>query len=202
MVRYDRQTLASERCGRRKWRFFFAYDHAQKSIIRKYVQDKDTRKENRLKLNLLFEKIVRQFPQIQQSSDQNYRESDLAIDICEDISPLSNKIIRAVLDYIIDAGAQAKISSIHINAWYGDFNKLTTSCDCLKTHLGICPEKNHSAILYIGDSPNDEVMFDFFHHAVGVANIKKYHLDSYPQWITHQESATGFVELVDFIIQK
>ncbi len=68
------------------------------------------------------------------------------------------------------------------------------------------PDLAHHQVLTIGDSPNDESMFnpDQFPHSVGVANVRHY-LDSlahHPAFITQAEEGKGFGELMEALLQS
>ena len=58
------------------------------------------------------------------AADQAYREADLAIDFCEDVPPLPMSSAHAIQAIFEAAGATAKISSIHVNGWFGNYDKL------------------------------------------------------------------------------
>jgi hypothetical protein len=55
------------------------------------------------------------------------READLAIDFCEDVPALPMPSVEAVKAIFEADGATAKISSIHVNGWFGDYDKLSMS---------------------------------------------------------------------------
>jgi HAD superfamily hydrolase (TIGR01484 family) len=159
------------------------------------------------KLKLLGEKIRHRFPHAKWASDQNYREYDLAIDICEDVPPWKSEDVNDLLSLCKDEGAHAKLSSIHVNTWYGNYDKKSGFENWLKhaTDLKLSsppPPKNQW--LYIGDSPNDEPMFAHFPYSVGVANLKKYldRLKHSPVWMTSEESGKGFVEMAVQLIES
>jgi hydroxymethylpyrimidine pyrophosphatase-like HAD family hydrolase len=59
-------------------------------------------------------------------------------------------------------------------------------------------------VIFIGDSPNDSLMFGFFNNSVGVANVKELmnNIENSPKYITSNFSGDGFVELADLIIDK
>ncbi len=143
-----------------------------------------------------FEKaIVAHFPEAKFASDQAYREYDLAIDICEDVSPWKSERVDELLDFCKSQGAHAKLSSIHVNTWFGDYDKLSGFKAWLAgASLGIAADE----WLFIGDSPNDEPLFKGFKYSVGVANLKRYldRLQNPPRWITKSESGAGFSEMV------
>lgn len=154
------------------------------------------------KLEVLARKVRRRFPHARWASDQAYRENDLAIDFCEDVKPWPKKDVQALVDLCHTSGAHAKISSIHVNAWFGEYDKLSGfnhwwACGApgiLKKPRGN-PLRNW---LFIGDSPNDEPMMAAFNNSVGVANIKPFlkQMKHTPRWITTHASGKGFCEMV------
>lgn len=167
--------------------------------VRKRVDTPGAPPDRKEKLAALSQKILKKFPHAQWASDQSYREYDLAIDICEDVKPWERSEIDALLKLCHDEGAHAKLSSIHVNAWFGDYDKRAGFESWVKQgSLGLsvkAPAQNEW--VFIGDSPNDEPMFAHFSFSVGVANLKAYldRLKSPPRWITSQESGAGFSEM-------
>ena len=101
-------------------------------------------------------------------------------------------------------GATAKISSIHVNGWFGDFNKLKMTQIFTKEVLDLSLEDELDKVLFIGDSPNDQSMFEFFPISVGVANITKFTniITRPPRYITKKESGLGFAEMVSVLLNK
>lgn len=156
------------------------------------------------KLQDLSVRILQAFPHAKWASDQSYREFDLAIDVCEDVPEWPKGDVEALLKLCHQAGAHAKLSSIHVNAWFGEYDKKSG----LKHWLDQgAPGLARSApkweeLLFIGDSPNDEPLFLGFKYSVGVSNLTKY-LDSLkhpPRWITQSESGAGFSEMAARLI--
>ena len=160
--------------------------------------------ENLLNLSQLAEKIKEEFPSASWASDQMYREFDLAIDICEDVAAWDDKEVEKLLSLCKLEGAHAKLSSVHVNAWYGDYDKMGAfKFWCDNQMPGSRFEINSlDEWIYIGDSPNDEPAFDFFKKSVGVKNIEKYlpSLKKRPTYITEHESGEGFFELAQRLI--
>ncbi len=150
-------------------------------------------------------KIKRLFPQVRWASDQEYREFDLAVDICEDVPPWSDPDIRSLLALCARMGAHAKLSSIHVNAWFGSYDKRKGFNAWLRQSSFPSVQKLRSLDrwIYIGDSPNDEPMFENFRYSVGVANLQKYlgSLHSPPTWITQKASGKGFVEFAQRLVR-
>ncbi len=182
--------------------FYFFYDSTQRTMVRRFWRSSTQRKLDRIKLMELRDKILIEVPDSAVSADQNYREADLAIDFCEDIPALSGPDIEKIVKIFESAGAQAKISSIHVNGWFGNFNKQTMTArffsEIFQTDLD--REKDH--IIFVGDSPNDEPMFACFPHAVGVANILDFSdkMKHKPAWVTTEKGGFGFAEMVDILL--
>lgn len=151
-------------------------------------------------LERLGRKIRERFPEARWASDQAYREYDLAIDICEDVPAWPRADVDALLALCAGEGARAKLSSIHVNAWFGDYDK----CRGFDHWLAQPGAPKGGEWLFIGDSPNDEPMFQRFIFTVGVANLGKYldRLKSPPRWLTARESGAGFAEMAQLLIQS
>jgi HAD superfamily hydrolase (TIGR01484 family) len=181
---------------------YFRYDQDRRVMQRHYWKTEEERTEDRSRLAAIREEVLRMVPGCAVASDQAYREADLAIDFCEDVAPLGKEAIEAIVECFNRAGAIAKISSIHVNGWYGDYDKLAMSRRFLKDIYAIDLEKNRHQVLYAGDSPNDSPMFGFFPHSVGVANILQFadQLEHQPAWVTEKEGGDGFAELVDVLL--
>lgn len=160
----------------------------------------------RKKLKLLEQMIVKKFPKAKWASDQSYREFDLAIDICEDVPAWSDKDVDQLIALCTEAGAHAKLSSVHVNVWFGEYNKFGGITHWLEEGApgvkGVAPLV--SEWVYVGDSPNDEPLFEKFPHTVGVANLKPYlsKLKFPPKWMTKSESGAGFSEMAKKLIES
>jgi HAD superfamily hydrolase (TIGR01484 family) len=182
--------------------FWFRYDQAKRTMLRRWWQDADIRAANRVRLAELGERIVAAVPGSAIASDQAYRESDLAIDFCEDVPPLDCAAIDRIVAEFEAAGATCKVSSIHVNGWFGDWDKLAMARRCMADGFGIDIDAVADAIVFSGDSPNDEPMFGFFPNAVGVANVRDFvdRMTALPQWVTPSPGGAGFAELADALL--
>jgi HAD superfamily hydrolase (TIGR01484 family) len=184
--------------------FYFYYDENQRKMSRRYFKSEKQRKIDSQKLEKLKSVILKKVPGCRVSADQHYREADLAIDYCEDVPPLSMKDVDRIVGLFEEAGARAKISSIHVNGWFGKYDKLTMTrilfTEVFKADLVAVKEN----IIFIGDSPNDVPMFQFFPRSVGVANILQFKekITHKPAWVTRQNGGYGFAEMVDLILAK
>ena len=182
--------------------FYFRYDDKQKKMLRRYFFSQKQRREDRRKLEKLKHTILQKVPGAQVSADQVYREADLAIDFCEDVPPLPQVAIDKIVYLFEQAGAQAKASSIHVNGWFGTYDKLTMTQRLLDDVFNMSMDQAKDQVLYIGDSPNDCPMFAFFPHSVGVANILAFkgRLEFEPAWVTAKSGGFGFAEMVEILL--
>ncbi len=182
--------------------FYFRYDKTRKKMIRRYWKSETQRAEDRVKFHALQEAILEQIPGCRVSSDQAYREADLAIDFCEDVPPLPMSSVDKIVNLFHQAGAQARVSSIHVNGWFGEYNKLAMTQRLFRECFRTQPDEMTAASVFVGDSPNDEPMFAAFPHAVGVANVGNYtnQMVNKPAWVTKYRGGYGFAEMVDVLI--
>lgn len=184
--------------------FYFYYDDHKKIMRRRYYKSEKQRQKDRKRFKALKQTILQNVPGADISADQPYREADLAVDFCEDVPPLPLASIEKVVDIFRNAGAQAKVSSIHVNGWFGNYDKLSMTKLLLKDVFNVPLDRERNQILYIGDSPNDCPMFGFFPHSVGVANILQFEnrLEHEPAWVTRQSGGFGFAEMVDTLLDS
>ena len=182
--------------------FYFRYDHTVRAMRRRFVDDDATRAANRSRLAAVRDRILAAVPGCAVASDQHYRETDLAIDYCEDVPRLPADAVNRIAALMREAGLTAKVSSIHVNGWFGDYDKLSMTRILARECFGIDLDACKHEFVFAGDSPNDAPMFAYFPHAVGVANIKAFagRLAAEPAYVTREASGAGFCELVDFLL--
>lgn len=181
---------------------FYFYDDGKK-LHRRFLYSEAQRQAFRKKLEILRQEILGEVPGCAVASDQLYREYDLAVDFCEDVPPLGEKAIQKIKALFERQGATAKISSIHVNGWFGDFDKLSMAKICARERWNIDLETEPEAFCFCGDSPNDAPMFDFFPLSFGMANVRPFldRIDTPPKYITPSESGAGFVETARRILE-
>ncbi len=181
--------------------FYFHYVAARGTapghMIQRYCVGEADRRANRRRLAALETEILAAVPGSALASDQGYRDADLAIDFCEDVARLPPDSVARIVAVFEQAGANAKVSSVHVNGWFGDYDKLTTTRLILAEVFGIDLDRDQAAFVFAGDSPNDAPMFGFFDNAVGVANVVDFldQLSAKPTWVTTRPSGAGFAEL-------
>ncbi|GAB2177262.1 HAD-IIB family hydrolase [Dongia sp. agr-C8] len=184
--------------------FYFRYDHTAKKMIRVFVASDAERAENRRKLAALSAKILAEVPGSAIASDQLYREADLAIDFCEDVPPLTKEAVDRIVALFEQAGAVAKVSSIHVNGWFGKYDKLSMTRRFVQDAMGLDLDAAKDRFVFCGDSPNDAPMFSFFPFACGVANVKDFigRIDALPAYVSVAKGGEGFVEIADRILSS
>jgi HAD superfamily hydrolase (TIGR01484 family) len=182
--------------------FYFAYDPDAKKMRRAFAVPDAQRAADRDKLKSLRERILAQVPGSGVSADQTYREADLAIDFCEDVPPLAKADIARIKALFEDAGAVAKVSSIHVNGWFGEYDKLTMTRRFATDVLGLDLNAVKDTCAFVGDSPNDAPMFGFFPNSCGVANVLDFkgELAAEPAYVTQARGGQGFVEVVQRLL--
>jgi len=179
------------------------YRYHAKKMQRWNFSNEKTLSENQKKLQIIAAEIKQKVPNAAISADQFCRIYDLAIDFCEDIPRLSDSEIKQIVDIFHAHGAIAKVSSIHVNGWFGDFNKVTTAKLLLQKEFGLSEAQILEQCAYVGDSPNDEPLFESFRHTFGVANVRDFsaQMKHLPAYVSPSESGHGFCEIVEKIIQ-
>lgn len=182
--------------------FYYSYDAATRRMHRVYAQTDSIRLANRQRLDRLATEILAAVPGAAISADQFARDTDLAIDFREDVKPLASDEIDRIVALFEAEGATAKVSSIHVNGWFGDHDKLTMAKTFLADVLSINAEAENTVVAYIGDSPNDAPMWGYFENAIGVANAAQYKgaLAAEPKYVCQRESGAGFVEFAEQLL--
>ena len=170
-------------------------------LDRLYQQDPATRARNFARMQQVLSDIEATVPGAARATDSLGRETDIAIDHSE-FTHLPQTQIDQCVALMRAAGMNATVSSIHINAWFGAHNKLEGARWIVRTLFGRHLDAEMDRWVYVGDSTNDQVMFEHFPHSVGVANIARFvpQLAHLPRYITPSERGAGFVELVQAIL--
>jgi HAD superfamily hydrolase (TIGR01484 family) len=177
--------------------FYFAYDRASRKLVKRFRDDDATRTANRARLAAVRDRILAEVPGTALASDQLYREADLAIDWCEDVPRLAEDAVDRVVAIMRAAGMTAKVSSIHVNGWFGAYDKLGMTRTLMRERFGVELDAARGDYAFIGDSPNDASLFAYFPLSVGVANVRRFagRLELAPAYVTAAASGAGFAEL-------
>lgn len=166
-----------------------------------YVQEEAVRAANFARMQEVARRIVREVPGAALSQDSSGRETDIAIDHSE-FTHLPQEAIDHVVAVMREEGMNATVSSIHVNGWYGDHNKLVGARWILRELLGRELDAEIGRWVYVGDSTNDVLMFERFPHSIGVANIRRFEsqLAHKPRYVTQGERGAGFGEVARAIL--
>jgi HAD superfamily hydrolase (TIGR01484 family) len=163
-------------------------------LVREFSQDAATRATNFARLQACAADVLARVPGSVLATDSAGRLTDIAIDHSE-FAHLSPAQIEQVCTVMREHGLTATVSSIHINGWIGEHSKWSAAEWAVRSLLHVPFDVNDWA--YVGDSTNDQLMFERVPLSVGVANIARFlpQLHSLPAYITAAERGHGFAEL-------
>ena len=166
-----------------------------------YQQDAATRHANQVRLRDIAARVAAEVPGVELSRDSAGRETDIAFDYAE-FARHSPETVQQVLALLERAGLQTTVSSIHIHGCFGDFNKWQGANWIVRELLGRDLAQELDLWVFVGDSGNDQVMFQHFTHSVGVANIARFvpQLTHLPRYVTRGERGAGFAEVAQALL--
>lgn len=182
----------------------FYYDTAEKRLKSLFFLTPDDAAKTRDRLMAAAADVLNSVGGTALASDQPYRLFDVAVDFTEDVAPLSRADVDRICEIFASHGLTYKVSSIHVNAWPGHYDKLTMTKRFSREVLGIDLDEHRDRFAFFGDSPNDEPMFAFFPLSVGVANVTGFldRMGSRPAYITKGRGGIGFAEGAEVILNK
>jgi HAD superfamily hydrolase (TIGR01484 family) len=180
--------------------FYFRFENGK--LEKRYQAGDDERSANQSRLQAIAARILKQVPGCALASDQPYRATDLAIDYCEDVPALPLETAARIAELMRAEGLTAKVSSIHVNGWFGSYDKLAMTRQLFAERLGTAADVLQREFAFAGDSPNDAPMFAYFENSVGVANVVRYAglLEAEPKYVTQGFAGTGFAELARHLL--
>ena len=174
---------------------------AQTALVKRYQQDSTTRSANQARMRVIAAQVAADVPGVALSRDSAGRETDLAFDYAE-FDQHTPATVQQVLTVLQQAGMQTTVSSIHIHGCFGDFNKWQGAnwivCELLGRNLA----QELDRWVFVGDSGNDQAMFQHFTYSVGVANIARFapQLTHLPRYVAQGERGAGFAEVAQAIL--
>jgi len=183
--------------------FWFRHNKQAGRLVKCYVVNDEERALRRARLGAIADRVLAEVPGCAIASDQPYREADLAIDFREDVAALPMGDVHRIVSIMEKEGLTAKASSIHVNGWFGGYDKLSTSVRMMREEFAIDLAASRDAFVFAGDSPNDQPMFRFFPNAVGVANVRDMEelMQDFPAWVTPSPGSLGFAELAEALLE-
>lgn len=181
--------------------FYFYFE--KNRLHKRFRDDASMLAENRVRLDALARRILEAVPGCALACDQAYRATDLAIDYAEDVQPLPMEAAVRIAELMREDGLTAKISSIHVNGWLGHYDKLATTRLLFAERFRLDLDACNGEVSFVGDSPNDAPMFEFFDNSVGVANVRRFErlLSAKPKYITQSSSGDGFAEFAAHVLR-
>ena len=164
-----------------------------------FVADAASRAANTLRLQACARAVLAAVRAARLAEDSAGRLTDIAVDHSE-FHTLDAQQITQVLVVMRAHGLTASVSSIHINGWIGEHDKYSGAAWAVAALFGQ-PFKP-AQWLYLGDSTNDQVMFERLPLSVGVANIARFvpQLRWLPGYVTRAERGDGFAELATALL--
>ena len=172
-----------------------------RTLSKLYQQDAVTRRANLSRMQAVLARIELEIPGARRATDSPGRETDIAIDHSE-FNELDDAQIAAVVGLMQSEGMHATVSSIHINGWFGGHNKLEGARWITRKLWRRDLDAELDRWVYVGDSTNDQLMFQAFHHSVGVANIRRFEaqLQHKPRYVTNGKRGAGFAEVAAAVL--
>jgi hydroxymethylpyrimidine pyrophosphatase-like HAD family hydrolase len=145
--------------------------------------------------------VLREVPSARLARDEGGRETDLAFDYAE-FNQQPPEDVQRVLAVLQRTGMHTTMSSIHIHGCFGDFNKWLGARWIARELLQRDLEAEIDRWVFVGDSGNDQVMFQHCTHSVGVANIARFadQLTHLPTYVTQGARGAGFSEVASALL--
>jgi HAD superfamily hydrolase (TIGR01484 family) len=168
-------------------------------LEREFTQNAAERARNFARLQDCASAVLREVPGARLATDSAGRLTDIAVDHSE-FAHLEPEKIGKVAALMRSHGLNATVSSIHINGWIGEHTKWTAAQWAVQRVTGALLMTDEW--VYVGDSTNDQLMFERIPLSVAVANIARFlpQLDMLPAYVTRGERGAGFAELADALL--
>ena len=174
----------------------------RKQLSKSYQQSDAIRAANYTRMQQVGQRILRKIPGTLLAQDSAGRETDMAIDHSE-FTHLAPEKIAQVVAIMKAEGMNATVSSIHINGWFGAHNKLVGAHWAVHELFGRDLNAEMDNWAYVGDSTNDQLMFEAFNNSIGVANVRRFEaqLAHLPRYITPNERGAGFAQVAQAVLK-
>ena len=171
------------------------------TVCVEYAQGEAERARNAGRLAAVAARIVRDVPGAALARDSAGRVTDIAVDHAE-FASLGDAAIERVVEIMRSEGMTATVSSIHVNGWYGSHTKLSGAEWIVQRRFGRALAAERGSWVYVGDSGNDQLMFESFPLSVGVANLLDVadRLTQWPAYLTRHDRGRGFVEVAERLL--
>lgn len=181
----------------------FVYYFKDKQLV-SFVHPSVADGESINRLDAVYRAVKSEIPLVRKAKDQFARIYDLAIDFNEDPPQLGYEVAVRIKEICDNHGAEAKISSIHVNTWFGNYSKRDMAVLFMNERYGLGEDEFKAQAVFCGDSPNDEPMFDYLPDSFAVANILDFKdiLEAMPAYVADSRGGSGFVEITKKILDR
>ncbi|MEL6927777.1 MAG: HAD family hydrolase [Cyanobacteria bacterium J06600_6] len=153
--------------------------------------------EHRSELAKVFGLLKQKFPQLQESADNPFRLTDWTFEVAN----LNPESLEQIASLCQGQGYGFTYSTIQCHIKPLEQDKAYGLKQVIPQYF---PDLKPTEIVTIGDSPNDESMFnqEIFPLSTGVANVVKYRdrLKYLPAYVTSKSEGAGFYELAELIL--
>ena len=172
-----------------------------KMLSKVYQTSALIRSENSVRMAKIANLVTSQKAGVEISQDSSGRETDLAFDYNE-FANISPETVQQVVELLQSQGMETTVSSIHIHGCFGYFDKWTGAQWIIRELFQRELADELEKWVFVGDSGNDQAMFQHFTHSVGVANLQRFEaqLTYLPRYITPSERGAGFAEVARAIV--
>lgn len=155
--------------------------------------------DHRLRLAEMFGLLRERFPHLQEASDNRFRLTDWTFDV----QGFSDADLAWMGDRCQQEGWGFTYSTVQCHIKLPQQEKATALKSVLEAYF---PNLKPEQVVTVGDSPNDESLFnhEFFPYSVGVENVSHYgdRLTHQPQFITLSAEVEGFAELTEYLLSS
>ena len=152
---------------------------------------------HRQQLGAVFAQLQQHYPPLRESADNRFRLTDWTFEI----GNLTEAELAQISQVCHGLGWGFTYSTVQCHIFRVGQSKATGLKTVLQRHF---PQISPAEVLTVGDSPNDESLFNpqIFPHSVGVANVKHYgsQLTHQPAYVTPSSEVDGFLELVEALL--
>ena len=171
-------------------------------VIKHYVHPSIIQQGYAERSQKLISAVLTEVPEAKLSSDQFARLYDIAFDHGSEPPFLTRKQIGEVVNICHRFGAGTAVSSIHVNAWFGQYDKRQGTVAFFADILGIDESSLKNQCCYCGDAPNDQVMFSYIPLSFGVGTVldHKEEMVDFPLYVSHYHGGEGFRQIATALI--
>lgn len=164
-------------------------------------EDAATRAHNDEKKRVAAARVLAEVPTARLALDNFGRVYDVAFDLVEDGPPVPDADAQRIRAILQGEGLTTARSSVHVNAWFGAFDKATMVDRYLRERCGTSLHAAAPTLCYVGDSLNDGPLFAAAALSVGVGNVRPHlpalaALGQAPRFFVDEPGGHGFARVV------